>query len=301
MTYGGNTYYGPTSTSSGDRGHTPTTLSVSAGTGTYGQPVTFSGTLTNSVTGQPAIGGQTVTLTLNGSQTCTAMTASHGKASCSITPTENAGTYTVNGSFAGNTGTSPQLLPSSGSNMVVVNGAPTTITYTGARPPTNGQSLTLSTSLTSNGTPVERPARRPDAGNGQLGPELQWHTTGTAGTASCNVSSVNQITGHGDGDRLLRRATAYYAASSNSGSVEGLWLRRRWSGGGSGGGGGMRSGGGCGGSGGSGGGAAGLRPVAAASSAAEVPAAHGLTLMHGPHRTVHGHGERTPRGSVLPF
>ena len=67
----------------------------------------MTGTLTNGVTGSP-IGGQTITLTLNGSQSCTATTASTGKGSCSsITPNESAGTYTLGGSFVGNTATSP--------------------------------------------------------------------------------------------------------------------------------------------------------------------------------------------------
>ena len=110
---------------------TPTHLSVSAATAAYGQPTTVSGTLTNSVTGA-GINGQTITLTLNGTQSCSATTASNGKASCSITPNESAATYTLAGTFAGNTSVSPVLASSSGSNNFVVTKVPTSITYTGA-------------------------------------------------------------------------------------------------------------------------------------------------------------------------
>ena len=111
---------------------TPTSLSVSATTATYGQPVTLTGTLTNSVTGQ-GISGQTITLTLNGSQSCTATTGSYGKASCTVTPTEPSGTYPSPGRSPATPAPTRSSSRSNGSNKVVVNGAPTTITYTGAR------------------------------------------------------------------------------------------------------------------------------------------------------------------------
>ena len=100
VTYGGNGYYSGSSSSQSITVNTPTSLSVSAVTGATGQPTTVTGTLTNQVTGQ-GITGQTVTLTLNGTQSCTATTGYNGKASCSITPTESSGTYPVTGSFAG--------------------------------------------------------------------------------------------------------------------------------------------------------------------------------------------------------
>ena len=103
-------------------------------TGTYGQPTTLTGTLTNSVTGTP-ISGQTVVLTLNGTQSCTATTNLSGTASCSVTPNEPSGTYTVSGTYVDAPISTPllttNLLPSIGSNNVVVNKAPTTVTYTG--------------------------------------------------------------------------------------------------------------------------------------------------------------------------
>jgi hypothetical protein len=219
---------------------TPTSLTVSATTGTYGQPTTVSGTLTNSVTGQ-GIGGQTITLTLNGTQSCTATTASNGKGSCSITPNETSGTYTLNGSFAGNTSTSPQLLSSGGSNKVVINGAPTTITYTGATSTTNGQSFTLSTQLTSNGTPLSGQPVVLTLGTGKTAQTCNA-TTNSAGNASCAVSSVNQVAGT-VAVTVSFAGNTYYSASSGTANIKVSGC------GGSGGGGGSGGSGGCGGSG----------------------------------------------------
>ena len=67
------------------------------------------------MTGAP-IPGEQVTLKLNGTQTCTATTNASGVATCSITPNEPAGTYTLTASFGGDTTKAPQLLASSGSN-----------------------------------------------------------------------------------------------------------------------------------------------------------------------------------------
>ena len=44
-----------------------------------------------------------MTFTLNGTETCTGTTDSTGTASCTITPGEPAGTYTVSGTFGGDT------------------------------------------------------------------------------------------------------------------------------------------------------------------------------------------------------
>jgi hypothetical protein len=149
---GDNTYYSSSSTSATSTVQSPTTLAVTATTGQYGGPTTVTGTLTNSVTGQP-IAGQTVTLTLNGTQSCTAITAANGQASCSITPNEPAGTYTVSGSFGGNpsTSTGPVLLPSNGSNTFVVTKAPTTIVNTSPTLEVNGMSITLSATVSTTG------------------------------------------------------------------------------------------------------------------------------------------------------
>ena len=243
VSYGGNSDYSSSSTSVSVTVSTPTSLSVSAATGTYGQSTTVSGTLTNAVNGY-AISGQTITLTLNGSQSCTATTGSTGKGSCAITPSESAGTYTLGGSFAGNTATSPVLVASVGSNHFVVNGAPTNLSYTGPTSATPGQSITLSSELTSNGTALSGQTVTMTLGTGHSAQSCTA-STNSSGAASCTISDVNQVSGSvavtasygGNGN---------YAASSASGSVS---IRC-----GSGGGGGGGGGGGTGGSGGTGGG-----------------------------------------------
>jgi hypothetical protein len=192
VSYGGNSYYGTSSTSESVTVNTPTSLSVTAVTGTTGQPTTVTGTLTNQVTGQ-GISGQTVTLTLNGTQSCTATTASNGKASCAITPNETSGTYVLTGSFAGNT-TSTQLQPSTGHNNFVVTPAPTTVTYTGATTATNASSVTLSATLTSNGTPLGGQSVVLNLGSGKS-VQSCTATTSAAGIATCSIPSVNQVAG----------------------------------------------------------------------------------------------------------
>ena len=109
----------------------------------------MTGTLVNTYTNEP-VPNEPVTLTLNGTQTCTATTNTTGVASCSVTPNEPSGSYSLTGSFPGDNGTTPQLLPTSGSSTFTVTKAPTTFTYTGTTSVTNGQSATLSGVLTTN-------------------------------------------------------------------------------------------------------------------------------------------------------
>jgi hypothetical protein len=216
VTYGGNTYYAGSTTSQSVTVTTPTSLSVSAVTGATGSPTTVIGTLTNQVTGQ-GIAGQTVTLTLNGTQSCTASTNSYGKASCSITPNESSGTYPVTGSYAGNTSTSPQLLPSSGHNNFVVTPANTNVTYTGATTATNGSSVTLSATLTSNGTPLGGQSATLTLGTGRTGQSCTA-TTSSSGVASCSIPSVNQVAGSVT-VTVSYTGNGYYQSASTSGTV----------------------------------------------------------------------------------
>jgi hypothetical protein len=241
VTYGGNTYDAGSTTSQAITVTTPTSLSVSAVTGATGSPTTVTGTLTNGVSGQ-GISGQTITLTLNGMQSCTATTNSSGKASCSVTPTESAGTYPVTGSFAGNTSTSPQLLSSSGHNNFVITPAPTTVTYTGGTTATNGSSIALSSTLTSNGTPLSGQTLTLTLGTGRTAQSCTA-TTSSSGAASCAIPSVNQVSGS------VTVTVSYagnnsYQSSSTSSTVKVGNCGGSGSGGGSGGSGGGGGGGG---------------------------------------------------------
>ena len=172
--FGGSSYYQPSTANATVNLPEGTTLTVSPGSGTYNTPGTVSGTLVNTVTNAP-VPNEPVTLTVNGTQTCTATTNASGVASCSITPNEPGGTYTLTGSFGGDTTTVPTLLPSTGKSTFTENKAPTTVTYTGSTSITSGGTPTLSATLTGNGSPLARTDSDLHGRLGQLGPALQWH------------------------------------------------------------------------------------------------------------------------------
>ena len=203
VTYGGNTYYSGSSTTQSVTVVTPTTLSVSATTATYGQPVTLTGTLTNSVTGQ-GISGQTITLTLNGTQTCTATTASYGKGSCSVTPTEPSGTYPVTGTFGGNTSTSPQLL---GQQRLQQGGGERCADQHRLHRRYLGDQRPVADPVghaDEQRDPAGQPARHPDGRHRQDGAELHGHDQ-LVGLGLVRHPIGEPGLGHGDGHRLVRR------------------------------------------------------------------------------------------------
>jgi hypothetical protein len=195
--FAGNTYYAASSGSSTVTVRTPTTLTVSAGTGGYDVPTTVSALLTNSHT-STAISGESITLTLNGTQTCIGTTNISGRASCSITPLEPEGTYPLTGSFAGDTTQSPQVLASTGSATFVVTPDPTLLAYTGATSAGIGQPAVLSGVLTTDvpaaGTPLGGQTVAFVLGTGSTAQSCSG-TTNSSGAASCTITSVNQSTG----------------------------------------------------------------------------------------------------------
>ena len=100
--FAGDSYDTPATTTSSLSVTEPTTLTVNPATSDYAGTTTVSGTLTDSNPNQP-IAGEPVTFTLNGTETCTGTTDATGTASCAVTPGESAATYTVTGTFAGDT------------------------------------------------------------------------------------------------------------------------------------------------------------------------------------------------------
>jgi hypothetical protein len=212
----GNDYYQPSSTSTTDSVQSPTTLTVSATTGPYGGATTVTGTLTDTATGHP-IAGQTVTLTLNGTQSCTATTNAQGVASCSITPNEAAGSYTLTGSYGGNpsTATGPALLPSGGSNTFVVTKAPTTVTNTSPTIVVDGMPVTLTGTVSTAG----------GSGPGGLPVTLTLGSGSTAqsctgiasasGAVSCTITNPNQTAGTVP-VTVTFGGNSYYQSSSTS-------------------------------------------------------------------------------------
>ena len=189
--FAGDAYYLTASASSTVNLPEGTSLTVTQGSGSYNGPTTVSATLVNSYTNAP-VPGEPVTLTLNGTQTCTATTNSAGVASCSVTPNEPAGTYSLTASFAGDTSTTPVLLASSGSGTFVEAKATTTLTYTGSTTTTSGQPPSLSATLTTaGGTPLPGQSVTFTVGTGTTAQKCTA-TTNSAGRASCNICMYYQ-------------------------------------------------------------------------------------------------------------
>jgi hypothetical protein len=119
----------------------PTTLVYTGATsGASGSPATLSAHLT---TNGSDLAGEKVTLVLDG-QSCSGTTDAAGVASCSVIPTETAGTYPVAAHFVDTS----FYLPSDDTATFTVTKAATTTTYTGATAGAHGASATLSAHLT---------------------------------------------------------------------------------------------------------------------------------------------------------
>ena len=69
-----------------------------------------------------------------------------------VTPNEPGGTYTLTGSFSGDTTSFPTLLPSTGKSTFTENKAPTVVTYTGSTAPTGAFSFQVDSGATSAAT-----------------------------------------------------------------------------------------------------------------------------------------------------
>ena len=93
----------------------------------YYQPFTASASLVDP-SGGAGVAGKTVTFTLGTGNSCSGVTDGSGNASCSITPTQSAGDYSVVASFAGDAG----YLPSSDTKPFTITRAHTTTTLTAA-------------------------------------------------------------------------------------------------------------------------------------------------------------------------
>jgi hypothetical protein len=181
----------------------------------FDDAVTVSGVLGDSA---GPIAGQPVTLTLNGAETCTANTGADGTASCSITPREPAGSYTL-------TATAPETatdLAASGSGPFTVAHEETTLVYTGPNKAANGVPFAFSGTLTEDGTtPIAGRTVTFSMGSGAAIQSCSG-TTDAAGHAGCPVT-VNQpatlttvpVSGTFGGD-------AYYVPASVSAVAVGL-------------------------------------------------------------------------------
>jgi hypothetical protein len=118
-------------------------------------------------------------------------------ASCSITPNEPAGSYTLSGGFGGNpsTSTGPVLLPSTGSNTFVVTKAPTTVTDTSPTIAVSGMPITLTGTVSTAGG--SGPGGLPvtlTLGSGSTAQSCTGIASAT-GVVTCTIADVNQTAG----------------------------------------------------------------------------------------------------------
>ncbi len=214
--FGGDSYYQSSSTSSVATVHTPTRLVVNAGTSDFADPGTVSATLTNAVTGAP-IAGRTVSLSLNGTQSCTAVTNAQGLASCTITPNELAGTYTLAASFSGDASATPPYLASAGTNTFIVTLEETAITYTGPTMAVSGMPFTMSANLTTDAGPLGGRTVLMTLGSGATAQSCTG-VTNAAGVAACTIANVNQVAGSVP-VTVSFASDGYYRPASASGTV----------------------------------------------------------------------------------
>ncbi|HZU58716.1 MAG TPA: Ig-like domain-containing protein [Actinocrinis sp.] len=198
-------------------------LSITGGaaTGDYNDPASVAATLTDEL---GPVAGQTVTFTLNGAETCSAVTNGSGVASCPITPQEAAGPYPLTASFAG----SATDLGSTATATFTVTHEETTTTYTGPAKAANGAPLTLSGVLKEDGTaPISGRTLTFTLGSGGSAQSCSG-TTDATGSASCTIASVNQpaatttvpVTAAFAGD-------AYYQPSSATATLKFQYLTGR--------------------------------------------------------------------------
>ncbi len=118
----------------------PTLTITGATSSDYNTPATVAASLTGTA---GRVDGQPVVFKLNNSETCTGTTDVYGSASCSLTPQEAAGTYTLTATFPG-TFTD---LTSTATAPFTINDNQTTLTFTTPTAATNGHPLTLSRML----------------------------------------------------------------------------------------------------------------------------------------------------------
>lgn len=197
-----------------------------ATSGDYHDPATVSATLVDPGDGNSAIQGRTIAFQLGSSaaDACSATTDSTGTASCSISPTQAAGAYTVTASFAGD---SIYRASSDSSQTFTIKTEETSLALTGPTVILAGSSgATLTAKL------VEDGANDSDGDGGSPSPNPAGQTvtftidgqscqgqTDAGGAVGCTLPSVS---GSSLGSKTLAASftgDAHYAGSSASGNV----------------------------------------------------------------------------------
>ena len=188
----------------------PTALTVNPATADFHDSGTVSAVLIDTTTSTP-VASEPITFTM-GAETCIGTTDLAGLASCPITPSEAAGTYVLNASFAGDT----NHVATTGSNNFVVTLEETTLSYTGPINFPNGSAATLSAVLNEDGvTPIGGSrAVTFTLGSGITAQSCIGHTD-PGGSASCLIPVVNQPLGPGTVSASFA-GDAFYLPSSDS-------------------------------------------------------------------------------------
>lgn len=197
------------------------TITGGASSSNFNDPATVAATLTDNL---GPVSGQPVMFTLNGTETCTGTTNSSGAASCSLTPGEAAGSYTLTASFGGNA----TDFGSSASASFTVTHEETTVTYTGPTKAANGAPLTLSGVLREDGTtPIAGRTVTFTLGSGGSAQSCAG-TTDASGSASCTIASVSQPATATSVPVLAAFAgDAYYSPSSATATLKFQYLTGR--------------------------------------------------------------------------
>ncbi|MBV8994009.1 MAG: Ig-like domain repeat protein [Pseudonocardiales bacterium] len=156
----------------------------------FHDPGTVSATLRDATTSAP-IAGQPVSFSLNGTESCVGTTLANGSVSCSVTPTEQAGTYPLKATFAGDA----QHNATTASASYAVTLEETTLKYTGPTVlATNGATLTAV--LKEDGvTPINGRTVTIKLSDGTAS-QTCTGTTDTNGNASCTISPITVALGN---------------------------------------------------------------------------------------------------------
>ena len=148
----------------------------------YNDPYTASATLTDPDGGAP-IAAKSITFTLGVGDTCTATTSVAGVASCSITPTQAAGTLALVAAFTGDA----NYLSSSNSRSFVITKEETTAQYTGPLVIANGLPVILKGKLLEDGVTAILGRTLTLS----VGSQTCTGTTNGTGDASCSIPTVS--------------------------------------------------------------------------------------------------------------
>jgi len=195
----------------------------------YNDPATVSAQLTDHA-GTP-LANEPVVFTLNGAETCTGTTDASGNASCSITPGEAAGPYTVVASFAGDTTHSA----STTSSPFAVTLEETALTSNASlQVIAQGHSATISAVLTdpNGGAAISGKPVVLTLGSGS-GAQQCTGTTDSSGTATCSINSVTvglgpqPVTDSFAGDSYYQAATLTASSAFGNGSTV-TWWGAQW-------------------------------------------------------------------------